>query len=105
MRIVGQAHRLADLAHGGAAAIRDDGGGESRLLLTVFFVDVSDDLVAFLVLEIDVDVRRFVAFGRDETLEQERREMGVDLRDAQAITDDRIGGSDKSSRDDNCLYC
>ena len=44
------------------------------------------------VLEIDVDVGRFVAFRGDEPLEKNFHEIGVDIRDAEAIADDRIGG-------------
>ncbi len=53
-----------------AAAIADDGRGERGAFLAVFFVDVGDDFIAPLMLEIDIDIGRFVALRRDEALEQ-----------------------------------
>ena len=75
-----------------AAAIGDDRGGERGALLAVFLVDIGDDLVAPLVLEIDVDVGRLVALRRDEALEQRVHDVGPDIGDAEAIADDGIGG-------------
>ena len=54
-------------------------------------VDVLDHLLAPLVLEIDVDVGRLAPLGRDEALEQEVDAIGIDLGDAEAIADDRVG--------------
>ena len=59
-------------------------------LATISSVDVLDHLLAPLVLEIDVDVGRLAPFGGDETLEQEIDLLGIDLGDAEAITDDGI---------------
>ena len=42
-------------------------------------------------LEIDVYVGRFVAFGRDEALEQHFRQVRVHVGNAEAIADHRIG--------------
>ena len=69
--VVGQAEDLADLAHRRARAVGDDGGGDAGALAAVFPVDVLHHLLAPLVLEIDVDVGRLVALGRDEALEEE----------------------------------
>ena len=69
--VLRQAEHLADLADGAAAAIADDGRGQAGALAAVSVVDVLDDLLAPLVLEIDVDVGRLAALGRDEALEQE----------------------------------
>ena len=92
-RVLGKAHRLADLAQRRAAAIGNDGGRQRRALLAVFLVDVSDDLVAVLMLEIDVDVGRLVALGRDESLQQQvhTHEDRVHCSNAEAETDDGIG--------------
>ena len=46
-------------------------GGHARAVAAVFLVDVLDDLLAALVLEVDVDVRRLAAGGADEPLEQQ----------------------------------
>ena len=56
-----QAQRLADLADRAARAIVDDGGADRGAVAAVALVDVLDDLLAPLVLEIDVDVGRLVA--------------------------------------------
>ena len=86
-----QPERLAHLAHRAARAIGDDGGREAGALAAVFFVDVLDHLLAPLVLEIDVDIRRLVALAADEALEQQVDAIGIDLGDAQAKADRRIG--------------
>jgi hypothetical protein len=56
-----------------------------------FAVDVLDDLLAPLVLEIDVDVGRLVALGADEAAEQQRRAPRVDLGDAEPVAHQRVG--------------
>ena len=91
-RVFRQSERLADLADGGAAAIRDHGGGDAGALAAIFLVDILDDLLAPLVLEIDVDVRRFAPFRRNEALEQKIGAIGIDLGDAEAEAYRRIGG-------------
>jgi hypothetical protein len=40
------------------------------------YVEVLDDLLAALVLEVDVDVGRLVALAADEALEQQRGRSG-----------------------------
>ena len=50
-----------------------------------------DHLLAPLVLEIDIDVGRLAAIRGDEALEQEVAVARVDVGDAQAVTDRRIG--------------
>src|SRR6202000_1331538 len=47
--------------------------------------------LAPLVLKVDVDVRRLVAFGRDEALEQKIEVRRIDLSDPEAIADGGIG--------------
>jgi len=60
----------------------------------VLAVDVLDDLFAALVLEVDVDVGRLVAFGADETLEEQHGvHLGVDRRHLQAVADGRVRGA------------
>ncbi len=86
-RVLGEAERLADLAHRAARAVVDHGRGDAGVLAAVLPVDVLDDLLAPLVLEVDVDVGRLVALGRDEALEQEIEALGVDLGDAEAEAD------------------
>ena len=84
------AQRAPDVAQRRARAVADDGGGERRAIAPVFLVEVLDDLLAALVLEVDVDVGWLVALAADEALEEHARARGVDLGDAQAIADRRI---------------
>ena len=56
-----QAERLADLADRHARAVMDHGGADRGPLAAVAPVEILDDLLAPLMLEIDVDVRRLVA--------------------------------------------
>ena len=90
--ILRQAQRLTDLAHRAARAVADDGGRQAGAVTAVFLVNVLDHLLAALVLEVDVDVGRLVALGRDEALEQQIDAVGIDGGDAEAIADRRIGG-------------
>ena len=82
--------RLGDVAQRAARPVADHGGGERRALATVLRIDVLDDLLAPLVLEVDVDVGRLVALARDEALEQQRHPRGIDLGDAEAEADGGI---------------
>ncbi len=87
-----QPHRLADVAHRAARPVVDHGGGHAGALAAVLAVDVLDHLLAPLMLEIDVDIRRLAALGRDEALEQQVHAGRVDRGDAQAVADRRVGG-------------
>ena len=89
--VLGKAQRLADLAHGSAPAIADDGGGEPGAIAAIACVDILDHLLAPLVLEIDVDVGRLLALGRDEALEQQIDLGRIDLGDAEAVADGGVG--------------
>ena len=89
--ILRQAQRLADLAHRRAAAIGDHGGGDAGAVTAVAAIDILDHLLAALVLEIDVDVRRFFPLRRDEALEQEVDLGRIDIGDAEAIADGGVG--------------
>jgi len=90
--VVGEAEDLGCLADGRARAIGRHRGGEPGAFASVALVDVLDHLLASLVLEIDVDVRRLVAFGRDEALEQEIEARRIDLGDPEAEANRGIGG-------------
>ena len=83
--------RPADVAQRGARPVADHHAGQRGPVAAVLAVDVLDHLFAALVLEIDVDVGRLVALGRDEALEQQAGLGRVDLGDAQAVADHRIG--------------
>ena len=101
-RVLRQAEHLADLADRRAAAIGDDGRGDAGAVAAVFAVDVLDHLLAPLVLEIDVDVGRLVALGGDEALEQQVGRRRIDLGDAEAEADRRIGRRAAALAEDVC---
>ena len=69
--VLRQSHGFADIAHGAAAAVADDGGAERGAVTAIGVVDPLDDFLAPFMLEVDVDVGRFAAFGADETFEQQ----------------------------------
>src|SRR4029453_8636936 len=87
-----EAQRLADLADRHARPVMDDGGADRGALAAVAIVEILDHLLAPLMLEIDVDVRRLTPLGGDEALEQEIDRGGVDSGDAEAIADRAVGG-------------
>ena len=83
--ILGQPHRLADLAYGTARTIADHRRADRGPIAAVSLIDPLDDLFAPLVLEIHVDIRRFPALGGDKTLEEQARAHGVDGGDAEHV--------------------
>ncbi len=89
--IVREAEDLGRFADRRARAIGDHRGGEAGALAPIAIIDILDHLFAPLVLEVDVDVGRLVALGRDEALEQKIEMRRIDLSDAKAITDRGIG--------------
>ena len=83
--------RLADVANGGTHPIGDHRRGQPSAVTAVLVVEILQHFFPTLVLEIHVDVGRFVAFATDKSLEQHVGMFRVDGRDAQAVTDGRIG--------------
>ena len=75
-----------------SCSIADDGGGQGRALAAILAVQVLDDLLAPLVFEVDVDVRRFGALARNEPFHQQRVQPLADGGDAQAVAHQRVGG-------------
>jgi hypothetical protein len=85
-----EAQRLADVAQR-ARAVGDDGRGERGAVAAVLRVEILDDLLAALVLEVDVDVGRLVALlemKRSNSIDSCAR---VDLGDAEAVAHRRVG--------------
>src|SRR5690606_1507882 len=74
------------------AAVADHGGSQRGARAAVLVVDVLDHLLAPLVLEIDVDVRRLVAFLRQESRQQQTAFGGVDGSNAEREADRGVGG-------------
>ena len=91
-RIRREPHGLAHVPRRAPRPVGDDGGGETGALPAVAAVDVLDHLLAPLVLEVDVDVRRLPPLARDEALEQEVDPGRVDGGDAEAVADRGVGG-------------
>src|SRR5690606_30785591 len=85
-----QAQAAGGIAQGAAAAVADHGGGQGGAFAAVLVVDVLDDLLAPLVLEVHVDVGRFVALAREEAAEQQARMRRIHRGDAQGEADRRI---------------
>ena len=69
----------------------DDGRHNPRPVAAVAVIDILHHLLTPLVLEVDVDVGRLGAVGRDEPLDQHFLPGGVDIGDAQTEADHRIG--------------
>ncbi len=88
--ILGQAQRLADLAHGAACTIMDDGRGDARALAAIAPVHILDDFLAPLMLEVDVDVRRLLALSREEAREEQVMLHRIDRGDAEQEADDAV---------------
>ena len=88
----GEAERLADLAHGAARPVRDHRRDDAGAIAPVFLVDVLDDLLAPLMLEIDVDIGRLAPLGGDEAREEQVVLGRVDRGDAEHVADGGIGG-------------
>ncbi len=87
-----QAQGFAHVAQGAAGVVGGHGSGQGSAVAPVFGVEVLDDLFAPLVLKVHIDVGRLVALLADETLEQQGGLRRVDLGDAQAVADRRVGG-------------
>ncbi len=58
---------------------------------SVFLVDILQDFLAALVLEVDVDIRRFIALHADEAFEQQAHPHRVDGRNLQRVAHRGIG--------------
>ena len=70
---------------------RAPGRGQAGVVATVFFIYVLNHLLAALMLEIDIDIRRLAPFRRDGALEKKIGHRRVDRGDADAVADGGIG--------------
>ena len=84
------AERLANIAQRAFGTVTNHRRCKRRAPAPIFAIDVLDHLLAPLVLEIDVDVRRLVPLARNEALEQHVHPHGVDLGDAERVAHDRV---------------
>ena len=92
--------RLGHVAHRRAGTVGDDVGDLGRVVPAVARVHVLDDLLAAVGLDVDVDVGRAVALGRQEALEQQAERHGVDLGDAERVADGAVGGAASALAED-----
>ncbi len=82
----GVAERTRNITHRRAGTIRDDVGHLGRMFATVTCVHVLNDLFASSTLNVDVDVRRTIAFRREKAFKQQPQRHGVGLGDAKCVT-------------------
>ena len=87
-----QTERLADVAHRRARAVADDVGHHGGVVAPVLLVDVLDHLLAPLVLDVEIDVRRLGALPGQEALEEQAHAHRIDGGDAEAVADRRVRG-------------
>ena len=88
---LGQTECLADVAQRTPWPIGNDGSRQRGSMPAVLGIDVLDDFLAPLVLEVDVDVRRLVAFFRDKAFDKHGHARRIDLGDPEAKTHGRVG--------------
>ena len=88
--IAGQPHRFGDLAHSRTATIGDHRCRDAGAFTPVFLVNILDDFFAPLMFEININIGRLIALGRNKTFKQQIQSAGVDSRDAEAIAHGRI---------------
>jgi hypothetical protein len=87
----GVAEGPAHVADGRAGLVGDHVGDLGGPVAAVALVDVLDDLLAPAGLDVQVDVGRPVALGRQEPLEQQAEGDGVGLGDPDGVADRRVG--------------
>jgi hypothetical protein len=86
-----EAQRLGRVAHRRAATVGDHVGHLGGVAAAVALVDVLDDLLPATRLDVEVDVGRPVALGRQEALEQQAQAHGVGLGDPEGVAGRRVG--------------
>src|SRR5690606_27169485 len=86
-----QAQRLADIADRPGSMVAADHRGQGGAAPAIAVEDVLDDLFPTLVLKVDVDIRRLLAFPGQEAFEQQVGARRVDLGDAQGKTHRGVG--------------
>src|SRR5690606_22330838 len=81
------------LAHRALAAVADDVRDHRGVAPPVASVDVLDHLLAALVLDVEIDVRRLRALAAEETLEEQVHAHRIDRGDAEAEADRAVRGA------------
>src|SRR5262249_23655810 len=89
-QVLRQAERLTDVSDRAFGAIADHGRAEGRVGAAVLLEDPLHNNLAPLMLEIDVDVWRLVAFLRHEALEHQIIPRRIDRCDAEYVADGAV---------------
>ena len=55
--------RFADVAHGTAAAIGDNGGGNGGAFATIFLINILNNFLAPLMFKVHINIRRLVTLA------------------------------------------
>ena len=99
-----EAQRLAHLARGGAAAVRDHVGRHRGAELAEALVHILYGLFAFVAAgQIDIDIRPLAALFAEEALEEKVHAHGVHRGDFQRVADRAVGGAAAALRQDIVL--
>ena len=85
------AERLGHVADRRPRPIGDDVGHLGGVMPAVALVHVLDDLFAAVTFDVDVDVGRAIALGRQEPLEQQTQRHGIGLGDAERVAHRAVG--------------
>ena len=97
---LGQAERLADLAHRRARPVGVDHRHARGALVPVAREDHVVDVLAAGGLDVDIDVGRLAAHRVHEPLEREVVVQRIDVGDAGEVAHERAGGASPASRED-----
>ncbi|MNX68110.1 hypothetical protein D3C86_992730 [compost metagenome] len=88
--IRGQTQRLGHIAHSAGRVVGADHGGQCRAGPAIALEHILQDFFAAFVLEVHINIRWFIAFPGEKTLEQHVHPVGVDLGNAQGKAHRRV---------------
>ena len=100
---VGHAQRPPHIPDGRPCSQRAEGDYLGHVVLAVFLGDIGDDLIAAVVLEIEVDVRHLLALHVEEALEDQLVLQGIDVGDVKRIEYEARGGAPSHAEEDTAL--
>ena len=92
----GDAEDFGDVADGAAGLEGGEPADDGAMVGAVFIEEQIDDVVFAVVREIDIDIGEFMEghpFLVEEAAEIKSEADGADVRDAEAITDETVGGA------------
>ena len=81
-----ESKRFADITNGALSAVTDDFTDECGAMASVLGVDVLDDLLATLMLEIDVDIGWFTSLSTDEAFKEHLHAIWINCGDTERET-------------------